>query len=322
MKRKLLSIAFAVILFYQLPLAGSAAELLIPVGKVIGLQLLDDTVTVAAFDDLLGTNAKDAGLQIGDEIIQIAQTPVTCAADVQQALKNCGSRLDVTVRRGSKTHTLHLSPARTEDGPRLGVYLRQGIAGIGTVTFYDPESGCFGTLGHGVSDNRGMLLNMTRGFAYDARVVDVRRGTSGDPGQLKGDPDTSFPVGQLTKNTPQGVFGTTKTPWHGQPLPVAEFSQVRTGDACIRSTIAGESVQEYSVEILKIYPQDRSDGRNFLIKVTDPALLAATGGIVQGMSGSPIIQDGRLVGAVTHVLVNDPTRGYGIFIENMLAAAE
>ena len=301
MKRILLSTAFAVLLITGLPLSGLAAELLIPVGKVIGLQLLDDTVTVAAFDDILGCNAKDAGLQIGDEIIEIDEVRVSCAADVQQALKNCKNTLDLTVRRGGRTHTLHLSPAKTPEGPRLGVYLRQGIAGIGTVTFYDPDTGQFGTLGHGVSDGRGMLLHMTQGFAYDAKVVDIRKGTAGDPGQLKGDPDTRFAFGQLSKNTPQGVFGTTKTPWPGQPLPVAEFESLRTGKAAIRSTIAGDAVQEYSVEILKIYPKDRSDGRNFLIRVTDPQLLAATGGIVQGMSGSPIIQDGKLKIGRAHV---------------------
>jgi stage IV sporulation protein B len=127
--------------------------------------------------------------------------------------------------------------------------------------------------------------------------------------------------GEIQKNTPQGVFGRSKNGILGEKLPVAAFEDVHLGHATIRSTVSGDDIGEYSVEILKIYPRDRSDCRNFLIKVTDPALLKATGGIVQGMSGSPIIQDGKLVGAVTHVLVNDPTRGYGIFIENMLTAA-
>ena len=322
MKRKLCSIAFAVILLYQLPLPGWAAELLIPVGKVIGLQLSDDTLTVAAFDDILGGAAKDAGLKIGDEILKIDDKAVSCPEDVRTALNLCsGETLKVSVRRDGKTRTLQLQPQLKDDQPRLGVYLRQGIAGIGTVTWYDPETGKFGTLGHGVSDGKGNLLKMSRGYAYEAEVIDVRRGKCGDPGQLKGDADTTFVFGTLLRNTPQGVFGTTKVGWRGEPLPVGEFSDVRTGPATIRSTIAGRTTQEYSVEILKIYPKDRSDGRNFLIKVTDPDLLAATGGIVQGMSGSPIIQDGKLVGAVTHVLVNDPTMGYGIFIENMLEAA-
>ena len=129
-------------------------------------------------------------------------------------------------------------------------------------------------------------------------------------------------LGTLTENTGQGVFGTAEEGWTGQALPVADFSEIHTGDAVIRSTVAGSAVREYSVEVLKIYPKTTDTSRNLLLKVTDPALLEATGGIVQGMSGSPIIQDGKLIGAVTHVLVNDPQRGYGIFIENMLEAAQ
>jgi stage IV sporulation protein B len=133
--------------------------------------------------------------------------------------------------------------------------------------------------------------------------------------------ESRTPIGELTANTAQGVFGIAADPWKGAVIPVAEKNEVRTGSATIRSTVQGTSLQEYSVEILKIYPQDRAGGRNLLLRITDPELLALTGGIVQGMSGSPIIQNGKLVGAVTHVLVNDPTTGYGIFIENMLDAA-
>ena len=192
---------------------------------------------------------------------------------------------------------------------------------MGTVTFYDPDTGKFATLGHGVNNSRGELLNMVSGTAYNATIVSVRKGTSGDPGQLMGALKEAQPVGVLYKNTIQGVFGTTQTGWKGEPLPVGTPSDVRTGAAVIRCTIQGDTVQEYSVEILKVYPRSGASGRNMLLKITDPALLETTGGIVQGMSGSPIIQDGKLIGAVTHVLVNDPTTGYGIFIENMLDAA-
>ena len=142
---------------------------------------------------------------------------------------------------------------------------------------------------------------MKSGSAYEARVLSVVRGRSGDPGQLKGEAGNA--CGELLRNTPQGVFGVNRKGWPGEPLPVAAYEEIRTGAASIRATVQGSSVREYSVEILKIYPEDRPDGRNFLLKVTDPALLEATGGIVQGMSGSPIIQDGKLVGAVTHVCV-------------------
>ncbi len=321
MKRLFSTAAVCAVLFSLLPLQARAAELLIPVGKVIGLQLQNDTVTVAAYDDILGSNAREAGLRIGDEIIEIDGNAISCAEDVRNALNHSSNRLNMKVRRSGKLSSLSLEPAKTSEGPRLGVYLRQGIAGIGTVTFYDPETGKFGTLGHGVSDSKGKLLKMTQGNAYEASILSVKKGKSGAPGQLKGSAGESDVFGTLLRNTPQGVFGVTKQGWKGEPVPVAAYEEVTTGKAHIRSTIAGDSVQEYSVEILKIYPETRSDGRNFLLKVTDPSLLTATGGIVQGMSGSPIIQNGKLIGAVTHVLVNDPTTGYGIFIENMLDAA-
>ena len=321
MKGFLRSFIASLILIASLPLQAEAAELLIPVGKVVGLQLQDETLTVAAFDDALGSCARDAGLKIGDQLVKVGTESVSCVSDVKAALDRCGDTVCLTVRRGGKLSTLTIAPRKTEAGPKLGVYLRQGIAGIGTVTFYDPGSGLFGTLGHGVSDARGQLLTMKEGIAFPAEVLSVRKGRSGEPGQLKGNADAVSTLGSLIRNTPQGVFGITSVPWEGDALPTAGYSQIRPGTASIRSTVCGKEPQEYSVEILKIYPQDRSDGRNFLIKVTDPELLAITGGIVQGMSGSPIIQDGKLVGAVTHVLVNDPTRGYGIFIENMLDAA-
>ena len=322
MKRMIRSIVFWMVLFFSIPQTALAAQLLIPGGQLVGVELSNDTVTVAAFDDICGSVARKAGLQIGDQILSINGREMKNAEDVRQALQDCGKQANLTVLRGNKTLELKVRPADTKEGPRLGVYLRQGIAGVGTVTFYDPEKDIFGTLGHGVNDGKGMLLGMTRGTACDASVASVRKGKPGDPGQLKGNADEKDVLGQITKNTPQGVFGISRTGFSGEPLPVAAYEDVTIGPARIRSTVSGDRVREYSVEILKIYPQDRSDCRNFLIRVTDPELLKATGGIVQGMSGSPIIQDGKLVGAVTHVLVNDPTRGYGIFIENMLEAAE
>ena len=320
--KRLSNILFSLVLAcILLPRSVFAAELLVPGGSIIGLELRDDSVTVAAFDDVLGANARDAGLKIGDEILKIDGQIIDSTEDVRSALSDCDGDVELIVSRGGTQHKLTFAPESTEDGPRLGVYLRQGIAGIGTVTYYDPETHEFGTLGHGVSDGKGSLAAMTAGTAYEGQVLSVVKGLVGTPGQLRGTADAAQPVGILQKNTAQGVFGTSKEGWLGEPLPVADYGDITPGPATIRSTVIGDTVQEYSVEILKIYPADRSDNRNFLIKVTDPSLLDATGGIVQGMSGSPIIQNGKLVGAVTHVLVNDPTTGYGIFIENMLDAA-
>jgi stage IV sporulation protein B len=152
-------------------------------------------------------------------------------------------------------------------------------------------------------------------------VISVVKGKSGQPGQLRGGVNGGKVIGKLEKNTSRGLFGTVDAPWQGTALETAKNEQVKCGSATILSTVAGCETQEYSVEILKLYPNNRAQGRNMLLRVTDQRLIDATGGIVQGMSGSPIIQDGKLIGAVTHVLVNDPTTGYGIFIENMLDAA-
>ncbi len=299
----------------------SAAELLIPAGEVIGLELKDQSVTVAAFHEELGRSAAESGLKVGDRITHINTTAVTCAEDITRALQQSNGTVVVSLLREGKTRKLSLTPEITEKGPCLGIYLKQGITGIGTVTFYDPQTGKFGVLGHGVNDSSGALLDMESGSAYEAGIVSVKKGKVGAPGQLVGSLQGDSPIGTLSKNTVQGVFGKAQSGWSGERLPTASWEDVHTGSAYIRSDVQGKSVQEYSVEILKIYPSAKATGRNMLIKITDPALLDITGGIVQGMSGSPIIQDGKLVGAVTHVLVNDPTTGYGIFIENMLDAA-
>lgn len=303
-------------------LAGTAyAKELVPVGQVVGLELQDRQVVVAGFDETRGQAAKAAGLLSGDIIKRIGDTSITCAEDVRKALHGSSGRVAVQISRDGKLKEIEITPYSTEDGPKLGVYLRQGITGIGTVTWYDPDTQSFGTLGHGVNDTGGNLLPMVQGWAYRAKVMTVKKGKIGEPGQLYGTVLSPEPIGTLRSNTPLGVFGTCQDGWEGQAVEVAAASEIKTGDAVIRSTVSGDTVREYSVKILKIYPKGKGGGRNLLIKVTDPALLEITGGIVQGMSGSPILQNGKLIGAVTHVLVNDPTTGYGIFIENMLNAA-
>jgi stage IV sporulation protein B len=321
MKKMTQYVVAAALCLWLLPGNAQASRQLIPVGQVVGLELRNETVTVATFDETLGTAAKEAGLQVGDEILDIDGLAIDDAQDVKAALARSDGRVELRILREDQEQTLSLCPAVTEGGPRLGVYLRQGVTGLGTVTWYDPETGAFGTLGHGVNDPKGSLVEMTSGRVYEAGVMSVEKGRCGQPGQLRGGIDNARPLGTLQKNTRRGVFGSVEQGWAGQAVPTCGSDQVRTGSATIRSTVNGDGVQEYSVEILKIYPTSGRDGRNMLLRVTDPALLEATGGIVQGMSGSPILQNGKLIGAVTHVLVNDPTTGYGIFIENMLDAA-
>ena len=321
MKKMTIRLAVTLLTVFMMAQSVSAAKLLIPVGEVIGLELRDAHVCVESFDPVLGDTAKKAGLQAGDQILSIDDTPIRCAGDIRQALSVSKGQVTLRIQRGNRQITLTANPAITESGPKLGITLRHGISGVGTVTYYDPDSGSFGALGHAVNRKDGKLLSMAEGFAYCAEVDRVVKGKSGDPGQLTGSVTVPEPFAVLSKNTSQGIFGKAAGAFSGDPLPVAEESQIHPGPARIRSTVMGSDAQEYSVEILKIYPNSGPDGRNLLLKVTDRRLLDTTGGIVQGMSGSPIIQDGKLVGAVTHVLVNDPTTGYGIFIENMLDAA-
>jgi stage IV sporulation protein B len=258
-------------------------------------------------------------LAVGDRILSIDGRKIQSAEDVRQALQHSDGTVTVNIQRNGKKREYSLTPQITEHGPKLGLYLRQGVTGIGTVTYFDPDRGCFGALGHGISDSRGQLAPMTGGWIYEAAVESVKKGRCGEPGQLKGAVEAASPIGALGANTPFGVFG-SGAEWPGEALPVAQPGQVRPGPARILSNVSGEAVEFFDVQILKCRPSP--DGRDLVLEVTDPDLLNTTGGIVAGMSGSPIIQDGKLVGAVTHVLVNDPTRGYGIFIENMLDAAK
>jgi stage IV sporulation protein B len=278
-------------------------------------QLEDGSVYIAGFDPELGSGAQQAGLKVGDRVLTAGEKTITCPEDLRAALETSHGTVELTVLRSGKTKKLRLSPAVTADGPRLGVYLRQGISGLGTVTYYAPD-GSFGALGHGVTDGAA-LIDFEKGTVCGVQLVSIRKGKAGQPGQLLGALQEEVPLGSAEKNTDQGIYGKISSPAE-TPLSTGA---AKVGDAVIRATVDGDGLREYSVQILKLYPRSNDRCRNLLLKVTDPGLLQKTGGIVQGMSGSPIIQDGKLVGAVTHVLVNDPTRGYGIFIQNMLDAA-
>lgn len=320
MKRRFFTFGWTVVLALSLSVTAFARRMLIPVGKVVGLSLAEGSVTVAAFEDGIGNAAREAGFQIGDEILRVDGQVIDSAADLHRALERSGGSVEVEILRKGEVHTLRLAPVTTADGPKLGVFVREGVTGIGTVTFFDPEEGCFGALGHGVSDSRGRLCDMRCGNVYPAIVAGVKPGIPGQPGQLKGAVSGQEPVAVLDGNTSFGVFGHGLC-YRGEALPAAEAGEVKIGPARILSNISGSETELFEVEIVKVYGPENTTGRDMLLRVTDPALLEKTGGIVAGMSGSPIIQDGKLVGAVTHVLVNDPTRGYGIFIENMLDAA-
>ncbi len=303
-------------------LASPAAALprtLIPGGCTIGIKLDTQGLVVTGFDSQ--SSAEAAGLRKGDVIIEVDGEAVHTVAALQQCLE--AEPVVLTVLRGGKEAEFCVTPTMTESGGRLGAYVRDSVAGIGTVTYYDPNTGAFGALGHGVNDTESaILMPVEVGVVVRSTVAQVEKGKTGKPGELKGVFHVDDILGEVDSNTSFGVFGRLTTPVAGTPVPVASSEEAKVGKATILANVQDGTVQEYEVRIEKLFPQARETGRNLLIQITDPALLAATGGIVQGMSGSPILQNGKLIGAVTHVLVDDPTRGYGIFIENMLAAEE
>ena len=310
------------LLLFCLPFGVSAESYLVPGGQLLGITVEDGKFVIAGFDSRYGQAAKEGGLQAGDQILKIDGKPVSDLEDITAGLHQADGKITLTVCRDGREAQISFLPQITPEGPRLGVYLKEGISGVGTLTYYDPQDSSFGALGHGISNPSGGLAKISGGTVFNGCVLSVRKGKTGNPGQLMGCATDRNEKGQITKNTSCGVFGKLNGFEKGLALEVGTPKDVKPGKATIRCTVAGCQVKEYEVQIVKVYGNKQQNGRNMLLKITDPQLLEATGGIVQGMSGSPIIQDGKLVGAVTHVLVNDPTLGYGIFIENMLDAAE
>ena len=291
--------------------AASAATV-IPGGGTIGLSLTVDGAAIVSFSR---DEPKRAGLECGDVITAVDGRPIGSVTEVLAAVAASEGRpLRLTVRREGETKDVRLAPVQAETGWQLGLYLRDRLTGIGTVTYYEPDSGTFAALGHGVSEG-GALLPLKEGTALESEVVSVVRGQDGAAGTLHGAVAGGCVRGEISENTPQGVFGTMDAP-DGQAV---QTGTAHIGEAVIRSNVRGSEVEEFTVRIRSV--NARAAQKNLLIEVTDPALLEQTGGIVQGMSGSPILQDGKLVGAVTHVLLDDPATGYGILIDRMLRAA-
>ena len=308
---------------------GEGPAALIPVGRAVGIKLFADGVMVVGLaSDGEGGGASPAracGLRTGDVITHINSEEVDSVEEVRQLLQEAdGQPLTIQATRGDRQIELTATPEETAGGYQLGAWIRDSMAGIGTVTWYDPATGRFAALGHGISDvDTGLIMPLAAGSIMYASVSGVKRGAQGAPGQLQGSFRVDDDLGVLAANTLCGIFGTLtdRSLIQGlEPVEVAARDQVKVGPATVRATVAGEEPRDYQAEIVRVYPGGEN-GRDLMLRITDPALLEATGGIVQGMSGSPILQDGRLVGAVTHVLIDDPTRGYGILTERMWAAA-
>ena len=332
-KKNLLLAPFLLLLtalFSPTAAAIAPGEALIPGGQVIGIEMVCDGVLVSGFADVETAEgavcpAKLAGICPGDRIVALNGHAIHNGDDFLSAASELtGECVELTAVRNDNTLRFRVNPRQSTHGVwQLGLWLRSGIRGIGTITFRDPESGLYGALGHAVSlSEDGTPTAFEGGTIRRADVTGVVPGERGKPGELLGESEPGRTAGTVDENTGSGIFGySDETLVSGEALPAAAADEMHLGKATILSTIDPGGPREFAVEIVRIC---RSEGecRQLMLTVTDPELLAVTGGIVQGMSGSPILQDGRIVGAVTHVLVSDPTKGYGISIGNMLETAE
>ncbi len=321
---------FGLIRFKEIQVEVVNAQYAIPCGAPIGIYLKSDGVMVIGtgeITDMDGTPTEPAAgiLKSGDYIESINGETL----ETKEQLAEAVSRLDgedavLTIRRNEEIMNVTLQPVTSSDGTsKLGVWVRSDTQGIGTMTYLD-LNGKFGALGHGISDSdTGEVVEISGGTLYDTEIVGIEKGSIGNPGVMSGviyyGPG-SF-LGEIDTNSEVGIFGTAgdrfRQTMNMQPLEIGYRQEVKKGPALIRSGISGE-IKDYQIEILKVDYSTSHQNKSLVIQVTDPELLALTGGIVQGMSGSPIIQDNKLIGAVTHVFIQDSTKGYGIFIENML----
>ncbi len=302
-------------------------------GKLFGIKLYTDGVLVVGIDKVTTDSGrvspgKEAGLQVGDSILTADGKAVCSNEELRQIITAAaGKPIALTVRRGESRLSMTLQPAYAVGGVwRGGIWVKDSTAGIGTLTCYDAATGVFVGLGHGIYDpDTKTLLHIAKGEICSAVLTGIKKGQNGTPGQLEGIFTEGILQGELLSNTENGISGVLKAEELMQVeecemLPIAYKQEITVGKAYLCCRFGGESIEEYEVEIEKVDLSDGKESKNFVIHVTDERLLEKTGGIVQGMSGSPLVQNGRIIGAVTHVFVGDSTRGYGIFIENMLDA--
>jgi stage IV sporulation protein B len=263
-------------------------------------------------------------IQSGDYICEIDGKVLTGKRQLMQLVReNQGEPMELQVIRHQETIKLEMTPVETEDGSyKLGIWVRDNIQGIGTLTYVEPN-GTFGALGHGISDaDTGERLEISDGDLYRADILSIRKGTAGTPGELRGviNYREENRIGTICGNSQYGIRGQMEPGKYAESMkkiPTGLKQEIQTGKAEIRCDI-GDGIREYQCEILEIDSNARDTNKCFVLRITDDDLLSRTGGIVQGMSGSPVLQNGKLIGAITHVFVNDPTKGYGIFIENMM----
>ena len=309
----------------------SIPDEVIPGGFPFGVKLYSDGLIIIGFSDIESAKgspspAKDAGMELNDIITKINDKKINDAVEFTETIeKSRGCKLKIAYMRDNNEYECEVTPSYSDaDGKyKVGLWLRDSTAGIGTVTFVVPENGIFAGLGHGICDSEtGTLIPLSKGIISEVKIDGIKKGISGAPGELQGTFNGTV-SGDLLENTNNGIFGvfTKSKKYGGETVKLGTRNDVCEGDAYILCTLDNNKPEKYAVKLSQIH-RDSTGNKNFIITITDNKLIEKTGGIVQGMSGSPIIQSGKLVGAVTHVLINDPTKGYGIFIDNMIDAVK
>ncbi|MEZ0536073.1 SpoIVB peptidase [Caldicellulosiruptoraceae bacterium PP1] len=309
----------------------SEKRYLIPMGQVIGIRISTNGILVIGFSDVIDNNnnishpAKDAGLNIGDKIIKVNGMNVNSCEQLYNIINAFGGQtLSFLILRNNKYININIKPVLTDEREyKIGLWVRSGTSGIGTLTYIDKNNMAFGALGHGISDtDTNILLDISYGEIYNSHIYDIKRSKNGEIGEIIGRIDYDTKIGDIKLNTKIGIYGKIFYKLNQENLiEVGRIQDIHVGPAKI--LIGVNNVKKlFNIEILKIYPLNINSSKAFIIKIKDPELIKLTGGIVQGMSGSPIIQDNKLIGAVTHVFLNNSSMGYGIFIENMLKISD
>lgn len=296
-------------------------------GETIGIRLYSDGLIVVALSEIqkgATSPAERAGIKEGDVIMKMNGSLCRSAEELSALLEESDGDVTLEIKRGNKIKSVSASPTTSQyDGKkRLGVWVRNSTAGVGTLSYIEPESGTYGALGHSVSDtDTGVKFGVLKGSIEKCAIADITKSVRGTPGEMQGlFYRNAEPVGNIEKNTDSGIFGKMYNVPEGEKMKVGLKREIKKGDAVIRTSLGGESVEDYSIKILRVAYGSRNPSKGLTIEVTDERLIQKTGGIVQGMSGSPIIQNGKFIGAVTHVLVNDPTKGYAVAAEDMMCA--
>lgn len=305
-------------------------------GHSIGVLLRTEGVMVVGYSPILTQDnepvfpARESDICIGDVIIAINDTKMITDDQVKQVIGTLGSKpVKIKLNRSGQTIERSVNPQYCNDTKsyRIGLFIRDNAGGVGTLTFYDPLSGRYGALGHMIADGEtNQKISLRQGQIMYASIEDIQTAKRGAPGEKVGIFVEDSEIGDIDKNDSCGIYGKSDieivNPLYSHKLPIEYSNRIHTGEAQIMTVLKGQEIRKYTVAVEKVLNNyGRKDGKNMIIRITDPELLQKTGGIIQGMSGSPIIQDGKIIGAVTHVFVNDPTRGYGVFIENMLLEA-